>query len=131
MGEDARLERLVEDELGECCEGDVEERLEELRSVERSVPEDPATDAATLDPLGDETRYGLLRVLVAAEEPLCVCELTPLFEVSESAISHALSDLSEAGLVTRHKEGRWRYYDPTERAEGIADALDATRGETA
>jgi ArsR family transcriptional regulator len=131
MSEDARLERLVADELGECCEGDVEDRLDELRSVERSVPEDPAGDAAALDPLGDETRYRLLRVLVAAEKPLCVCELTPLFEVSESAISHALSDLSESGLVTRHKEGRWRYYDATERADGIADVLDATRGETA
>jgi DNA-binding transcriptional ArsR family regulator len=131
MSEDTRLRRLVADEVGECCDADVEERIAELRSVESAVPADPAADAAVLDPLGDETRYRLLRVLVAAEGALCVCELTPLFSVTESAISHALSDLTDAGLATRHKEGRWRYYDASERGERIATAVDETRGVSA
>ena len=47
--------------------------------------------------------------------------------VSDSAVSHALSDLTEAGLVTRRKEGQWRYYDTTDRADGLLAALDSTR----
>lgn len=132
MGENAtRLRRLVADELGECCDADLERRLAELESIATAVPADPAADAAGLKPLGDPTRYRLVRVLVAAGDPLCVCELTPLFDVSDSALSHALSDLTEAGLAERHKEGKWRYYRATERAERIAAAVDGTRGASA
>jgi DNA-binding transcriptional ArsR family regulator len=132
MNEDAtRLRRLVADELGECCDADVEDRMTELQAIRDRTPGTAAEDAAALKPLGDETRYRLLRVLVAAEGALCVCELTPLFEVSESAVSHALSDLTAAGLLTRHKEGRWRYYDASERGERIATAVDETRRVTA
>jgi DNA-binding transcriptional ArsR family regulator len=48
--------------------------------------------------------------------------------VSDSAISHALSDLRDAGLVTRRKDGTWRYYEATDRAEALLAALDDTRG---
>ena len=64
---------------------------------------------------------------MTAGDDLCVCELAPLFDVSESAISHALSELTDTGLITRRKEGKWRYYRSTERAEGLLAALDATR----
>ncbi|PSP52205.1 hypothetical protein BRC60_00725 [Halobacteriales archaeon QH_1_68_42] len=60
---------------------------------------------------------------------MCVCELSPLVAVSDSAVSHALSDLTEAGLVTRRKEGQWRHYDTTERADTLLGALDGTRGD--
>jgi DNA-binding transcriptional ArsR family regulator len=43
-------------------------------------------------------------------------------------VSHALSDLHDAGLVTRRKDGTWRYYEPTDRAVALLDALDRTRG---
>jgi DNA-binding transcriptional ArsR family regulator len=46
--------------------------------------------------------------------------------VSESAVSHALGDLTTAGLVDRRKDGRWRYYAVTERATALLSALDAT-----
>ena len=42
-------------------------------------------------------------------------------------MSHALSDLTEAGLVTRRKNGTWRYYEATERATALLAALDRTR----
>lgn len=129
--EDARLRRLIEDEVGTCCAADVEARLDELASLASAVPEDPASDLAALKALGDGTRHRIVRLLAAADDELCVCEINPLVDVSDSAVSHALSDLADAGLVTREKRGTWRHYRTTERAEALLDALDATRGGTA
>lgn len=120
-----RLRRLLGDQLDDCCDADVDERLAELRALDRSVP-DPGSDPEALRALGGETRYRLARLLAAGGER-CVCELAPLVDVSESAVSHALSTLADAGLVTRRKEGRWRYYHATERAEALLGALDGTR----
>jgi len=127
----SRLRRLVADELGECRDADVEQRLADLESHAESVPADYATDLTALRTLGNDTRYRIVRLLAATEKELCVCEFTPLLDVSESAVSHALSDLTDASLVTRRKEGTWRYYDTTDRAEQLLSALDATRGESA
>jgi DNA-binding transcriptional ArsR family regulator len=128
MSTTERLERLIADEVGECCAGDVDARLAELESLGERVPAGPSADLRALRTLGDETRHRIARLLVAADGDLCVCELSPLLDVSDSAVSHALSDLADAGLVTRRKEGTWRYYGPTERAERLVETLDATRG---
>jgi len=125
-----RLHRLVEDQLGDCCEGDVQQRLDELEALAGTLPDDTATDRAALGTLGDGTRHRIARLLAAAERDLCVCEVVPLVDVSESAVSHALADLADAGLVTRRKEGAWHYYDTTARAEQLLAALDATRSGT-
>lgn len=121
-----RLRRLLADDLEECCDADVRERLTELKSLAEAVPDDPREDQRALSTLGDDTRYRLARYLAAGEE-LCVCELAPLVDVSDSAVSHALGDLADAGLATCRKESRWRYYRATPRAEALLDALDATR----
>lgn len=123
-----RLERLLEQELGECCDADVQNRIETLSQYAEELPSDPDSDLTALKALGNETRYTIVRLLVAADQELCVCEITPVVDVSESAISHALSDLYEAELVTRRKDGTWRYYEATERARAMLDSLDATRG---
>lgn len=122
-----RLERLLVRQLGECCEADVDERLELLSACAETADETADGDVATLATLGDETRYRLARILVAADRELCVCELEPVVDVSDSAVSHALADLRDAGLVTRRKDGTWRYYAATDRAEALIAALDATR----
>jgi DNA-binding transcriptional ArsR family regulator len=124
-----RLRRLIAEEVGECCDADVAARLDELEALAASTPEDVAADLDALSTLGDGTRHRIVRLLAAAEGELCVCEFSPLLDVSESAVSHALSDLTDAGLLTRRKEGTWRYYRTTERADRLVDALDATRGE--
>ena len=64
------------------------------------------------------------RILHIADEELCVCEFTPLLDVSDSAISHALSQLTEAGLLTRRKDGKWRKYRATAHASAVLIALD-------
>lgn len=123
-----RLERLLERELGEWCDADVQNRIETLSQYATNLPSNPDSDLTALKTLGNETRYTIVRLLAAADQELCVCEITPVVDVSESAISHALSDLYEAGLVTRRKDGTWRYYEATERARAVLDALDTTRG---
>jgi len=120
---------LLSERVGDCCETDVEDRIDDLEGLAASVPENEEADQTALSVLSDGTRYRLARLLAAAEGELCVCELAPLVDVSDSAVSHALSDLSAAGLVTRRKEGQWRYYDATDRTERLLAALDETRGE--
>lgn len=125
----ARLERLIADESGECCAGDIEERLTQLDALVADATGNGGPGAVeALSTLGDGTRYELARILAAADDELCVCELDAAISVSSSAVSHALSDLSDAGLVTVRKGGKWRYYRTTERADRLLAALDETRG---
>lgn len=116
----------MEDQLGECCAEDVDERVETLGEYADERPADLDADVRALRTLGNETRYAIVHLLATADRELCVCEITPVVDVSDSAVSHALSDLADAGLVTRRKEGTWRYYEATERALALVEALDAT-----
>lgn len=97
-------------------------------SVSLSLSEEElAADVQTLATLGTDTRYEALRLIAGADEAVCVCELEPALGVSQGAVSQALSRLFGAGLVERRKEGRWRYYTATPRAERLLDVLDETR----
>jgi len=127
-----RLRRYMEDELGECRNEDVQARLDELGSLERTIDEQLSVELDVLSALASETRYTLVRALVAAREELCVCELQPLVDVSESGLSHALSKLADAGLVESRKDGRWKHYRATNRAIAIVTVLEgAVANETA
>lgn len=126
-----QLERLLAQRLGECCDADLEARITTLEEYASETPPSYDSDLTALKILGNDTRYAIVRLLATADEELCVCEITPAVDVSDSAISHALSDLYDAGLVTRRKDGTWRYYETTERAEQLLTALDETRGDNA
>ena len=122
-----RLRRYLDDDLGECRDEDVENRLDELGTLEDALG--TARVAAELDvvsALANETRYTLTRVLVAAGEELCVCELNAVVDVSESGLSHALSELVDAGLVEGRKEGRWKMYRATNRAVALVTVIDGS-----
>jgi ArsR family transcriptional regulator len=82
-----------------------------------------------LTALGNDTRYEALRLIAGADGGVCVCELEPALGVSQSAVSQALSRLYAAELVSRRKDGRWRYYTATPRATALLNTLDETRGE--
>lgn len=124
---DQRLQNLLKDQIGDCCEGDIQRRLSKLKEFKQNVPDSYKEDIKAMKALSSETKYKILRLLIEAEKELCVCEITPLFEVSESAISHALTDLKNTSLVEKRKEGKWRYYKPTYRAEKILETFDKTR----
>jgi len=121
-----RLRRYIADDLGACCDEDVERRLAELESFDVGSDDRVATHVTALSALANETRYRLVSALHAAEGELCVCELHPLVDVSESAVSHALSTLTEAGIVTKRKDGKWRMYRITPRGTALLVALDGT-----
>ena len=120
-----RLRRYLDDELGECRDEDVDRRLDELSALESALgAERVEAELGVLSALASETRYTLVRVLVAADGELCVCELDALVDVSESGLSHALSALVDAGLVDSRKDGRWKKYRATNRAVALLTVLE-------
>jgi ArsR family transcriptional regulator len=86
-------------------------------------------DVQLLSALGNSTRYELVRHIGAADEEVCVCELESAVGVSQSAVSQALSRLYAAGLLTRRKEGSWRYYGLTDAARQLLDTLTTVRAD--
>lgn len=60
--------------------------------------------------LGDPVRLTLVDVLRKHAGRVCVCELVPLFELSQPTISHHLGVLRDAGLVASERQGLWAYY---------------------
>jgi ArsR family transcriptional regulator len=60
--------------------------------------------------LADPIRVQLVDVLRRHAGKVCVCELTPLFDVSQPTVSHHLKVLRDAGLVGVERSGLWAYY---------------------
>jgi ArsR family transcriptional regulator len=60
--------------------------------------------------LGDPIRLALVDVLRQHAGKVCVCELVPLFDVSQPTLSHHLKKLREAGIVDSERRGLWAYY---------------------
>lgn len=84
-------------------------------------------DVQLLSTLGSNTRYEALRIIAGSDRGACGCELEPLLDVSQGAVSQALSRLHKAGLVDRRKNRRWRHYTATPRATEFLRVLDETR----
>lgn len=66
--------------------------------------------AAALKALADETRLQIVSTLKRAKEPICVCDLTATFDLSQPTISHHMAKLREAGLVSSSRRGIWSHY---------------------
>ena len=60
--------------------------------------------------LGDPIRLQLVDVLRKHAGKVCVCELTPLFDVGQPTVSHHLKVLRDAGIVDCERPGLWAYY---------------------
>ena len=60
--------------------------------------------------LGDPIRLQLVDVLRRHPGQACVCELVPLFDLSQPTVSHHLKVLREAGIVGSERRGLWAYY---------------------
>ncbi|MFG2008965.1 ArsR/SmtB family transcription factor [Micromonospora sp. NPDC048868] len=72
-----------------------------------------AAQAAVVAPmfkaLGDPIRLRLMSMIASVPE-ICVCDLTPAFDLSGPTISHHLKVLREAGLVDADRRGTWVWY---------------------
>ncbi len=60
--------------------------------------------------LSDPIRVQIVDLLRKHGEMLCVCEIVPLFDVSQPTISHHLKVLREAGLLELERHGIWSNY---------------------
>ena len=59
--------------------------------------------------LADPVRLRLLSIVANADE-MCACDLSAPVGRSQPTVSHHMSMLTHAGLVTREKRGKWAYY---------------------
>ncbi|MEV7148973.1 ArsR/SmtB family transcription factor [Streptomyces sp. NPDC051287] len=89
------------------------------------LDEDQAADLAKLfKALGDPVRLRLMSMIASSGEggEVCVCELTPAFDLSQPTISHHLKLLRQAGLIDCERRGTWVYYRVL---PGVLDRLAA------
>jgi len=84
-----------------CCEPVV------YPEVERQEAERMAAIAKAL---GDPVRLTLVDVLRKHAGKVCVCELLPLFDLSQPTLSHHLKKLRDAGILDSERRGLWVYY---------------------
>lgn len=59
--------------------------------------------------LSDPIRLEILKKLYSAES-VCVCELTYIFDISQSKLSYHLKLLLSADLINKTSEGKWNFY---------------------
>lgn len=119
-----RVRSLVTEGADECGADALDEEERKLLRLAEAAGGDVDGDVEALSAMGSDTRLRIVRALAAAEGEVCVCEVDAVLDVSSSAVSHGLATLRSAGLVTRRREGRWAFYDATERAERLLDALE-------
>ncbi|MFF7129785.1 MULTISPECIES: helix-turn-helix transcriptional regulator [unclassified Streptomyces] len=90
------------DESAACCPG----------LLTAPLDEDQAAGLAKMfKALGDPVRLRLLSMIASrAGGEVCVCDLTPAFDLSQPTISHHLKLLRQAGLIDCERRGTWVYY---------------------
>jgi ArsR family transcriptional regulator len=84
-----------------CCEPVVYPDVERVQA-ERM--------AAIAKALSDPVRLQLVDVLRKHAGKVCVCELVPLFDLSQPTVSHHLGVLRKAGIVDSERNGLWAFY---------------------
>src|ERR1700712_2191721 len=83
-----------------------------------AVASDTARAAALFHALSDEIRVNVVGLLLHGER--CVCELMDELDMAQSRLSWHLKTLSDAGIISGRKEGRWVYYSLN--ADAISEA---------
>jgi ArsR family transcriptional regulator len=102
MAVDLELTPKTKRPAGErCCEPVVYPDVERGEAVRM---------AEVAKALGDPVRLQLIDVLRKHAGKVCVCELVPLFDLSQPTVSHHLKVLREAGVVGSERVGLWAYY---------------------
>ena len=77
----------------------------------RTMSDDDAeTTASVFKALSDPGRVRILNLIANADEPVCVCNLTPELGLSQPTVSFHLKKLVQAGLLEREQRGVWAFY---------------------
>lgn len=90
------------------------------------IGEEEAEDmAAAFKVLADPIRLRLLSLIANAPDgEMCSCDMVEPTGRSQPTVSHHLSILAEAGLVTREQRGKWAWFKvQPERVAVLQDAL--------
>ena len=86
---------------------------------------DSARAAELFHALADQIRVDVVNLLIDGER--CVCELMADLDMAQSRLSWHLKTLSDAGIITGRRDGRWVYYslnaDALAEARSILDAV--------
>ena len=90
---------LVERERGVACVPKKRPRADRIEAT-----------AEVLKALADPTRLAMAVILRDSKAPVCVCDLTATFDLTQPTISHHMARLREAGLVDCVKRGIWAFY---------------------
>ncbi|WP_052869319.1 ArsR/SmtB family transcription factor [Streptomyces niger] len=111
----SKQEAEVPGEVDACCPGLLTAPLHADQAVEL---------AKVFKALGDPIRLRLLSMIASrAGGEVCVCDLTPAFDLSQPTISHHLKLLRQAGLIDCERRGTWVYYwllpEMTDRLAGV------------
>jgi ArsR family transcriptional regulator, arsenate/arsenite/antimonite-responsive transcriptional repressor len=102
MAVDLELTPKVKRPAGQrCCDPVVYPDVEREQAVRM---------AEVAKALGDPVRLALVDVLRKHAGKVCVCELVPLFDLSQPTVSHHLKVLRKAGIVGSERDGLWAYY---------------------
>jgi ArsR family transcriptional regulator len=102
--------------------------LERRRGICCDIPvhADPdwaESTAAILKALADRTRLSMLAALRSAVEPVCICDFTVAYGLSQPTVSHHMAKLRDAGLVEASKHGIWIYYRLRRGLEPAVESL--------
>lgn len=65
--------------------------------------------AGVLKALADPIRLKLVNIIASSGEA-CACDLPALLDRSQPTISHHLSILAKAGVLTREQRGKWAWF---------------------
>jgi ArsR family transcriptional regulator len=106
-----RLEALTGEDAA-CCVGDLRAEADAARAA-------PAFESALLaaKAMSDEKRL-LVLALLKRRGAMCACEVQAAVGLTHATVSHHMSCLLLANLVTCERRGKWVYYDlaPAARA---------------
>jgi ArsR family transcriptional regulator len=86
-----------------------------------STSVDTARAAELFHALSDTIRLDVVVLLLEGER--CVCELMDELDLAQSRLSWHLKTLSDAGIITGRREGRWNYYSLNGDVLGEARSL--------
>jgi len=110
IGKPLPLEQALADRVKGCCHPVAAplgaDRADQLAAIHRA--------------LSDPARVQMVHILANATEPVCVCDFTAAFDLSQPTISHHLAKLRDAGIVISSKLGIWSFYELSPRMSDAA-----------
>jgi ArsR family transcriptional regulator len=94
-------------------------RLGGLKKILLGVPDagEAKRMSKAFKSLSDPSRLRILHILLI--QPLCVCCLKEMLDISDSRLSYHLSRLKDSGLIEGRPEKNWIIYGPTDLAREL------------